>query len=73
MNKLPNDQREFNIQVDSFLTSLRDNVEGGDDKVAMFMARRLREYVEDVHRERPGKYMSGMQPMQYLKKITTNV
>ena len=69
MTKIPQTFHEFNLQVHSLFTSLQDNLEGGDDQTASFIARRLRGYVEDVARERPS-YLNGLSPIQYLKKLS---
>lgn len=69
MTKLPQTYHEFVVQVHSLFSSMRDNLEGGDDQAAGFIARRLRGYVEDVARERP-EYLQGLNPMQYLKRLS---
>ena len=72
MTKLPNTFHEFNVQVHSMVSSLHDEAEGGSPEKAGFIARQLHAYVTDVDREIP-KFLNGMNVMEYLRKVTSNV
>jgi hypothetical protein len=72
MLKLPNTFHEFNVQVHSMVSTLHDEAEGGSPEKAGFIARQLQAYVSDVAREMP-RFLNGMNVMEYLRKVTSNV